>query len=111
VRGLDESCVSSVYAELGQSPTNLAKVTDVLRPYNFDLIVLAELCSTGYLFSSRETLHSYAEPVSASEGTQILVDIARTKEACIQNGMGRGRSPVAFVQINIRSRQTGRASW
>jgi len=72
--------------------------------------MLPELCFTSYLCSFRETLHSYAEPV-LGEGTQILVDIARTKEAFIQNGIDRGRSPVAFVQINIRSRQTGRASW
>ena len=104
MRGSHESCVFLVYADLGQSPTNPAKVTEALRLYRFDLIVLAELCFTICLCPSRETLHSYAEPVQG-EGTQILVDIARPKEAFIQNGMGRSRSPVAFIQINIRGRR------
>lgn len=71
----------------GDPQRNIAKVTAALRDQRFDLVVLPELCSTGYLFSSRDELRPYAEPIPEGPTTQALVEIARQKNAFLIAGL------------------------
>src|SRR5262249_23062277 len=71
----------------GDPQHNLAKITAVLTNQSFDLIVLPELCSPGYLFSSREVLRAQAEPIPDGPMTQALGEIARQKNAFVIAGL------------------------
>ncbi|HJY82994.1 MAG TPA: nitrilase-related carbon-nitrogen hydrolase [Candidatus Binatia bacterium] len=71
----------------GDPQHNLAKITAALTTQTFDLIVLPELCSTGYLFSSRDALRAQAEPIPDGPTTQALVEIARQKDAFVIAGL------------------------
>ncbi len=53
---------------------NLKRIIDRLSSISADLIVLPELCLTGYLFSSREELRSYAQPVPDGPICNTLLD-------------------------------------
>jgi predicted amidohydrolase len=71
----------------GNIAANLNKVADALRRHEFDLIVLPELFTTGYLFSSKQEAKSYAEPIPDGRTTQTLMKIARDRRAYIVGGM------------------------
>ena len=71
----------------GAPQQNLAKVSAALSDQSFDLIVLPEMCSTGYLFASRDALGAYAEPIPAGPTTQALVALAGTKTAFLIAGL------------------------
>ena len=73
--------------KFGKKSFNLNKVTDTLLKHNFDLMVLPELFTTGYLFSSKEELISYAEPVPNGETTTALIEVANQKQAYIIGGI------------------------
>ena len=71
----------------GDPQHNLAKVVTALTHQDFHLLVLPELCSTGYLFSSRDVLRTHAEPIPEGPTTQTLVEIARQKNAFLIAGL------------------------
>src|SRR5215510_12192751 len=71
----------------GDPQCNRAKITTALTNQNFDLIVLPELCVTGYLFSSRDALRAQAEAIPEGPTTQALVEIARQKDAFVIAGL------------------------
>ncbi len=71
----------------GKKVKNLKKIEETLAKVNVDLIVLPELCSTGYSFLSRQELSKYAETIPAGETTQTLINIARKKNLCIVAGL------------------------
>lgn len=74
----------------GDRERNLGKVTDTLCDAEFELIVLPELFNTGFLFSSRQEVMVYAEPVPDGETSQQLIDLARQKNAYIVAGLAEG---------------------
>lgn len=59
----------------GEVQTNLVKIERALRGLEADLVVLPELCTTGYLFASREELERLAEPVPGPS-TEFLQELA-----------------------------------
>jgi predicted amidohydrolase len=71
----------------GNKVKNLKKIEETLAKVNVDLIVLPELCSTGYSFLSRQELSKYAEAIPAGETTQTLINIAQKKNLCIVAGL------------------------
>jgi len=71
----------------GDPQKNLAKVAAALTNQSFDLIVLPELCFSGYLFPSREALRTHTEPIPDGHTTQALVEIARQKDAFVIAGL------------------------
>ena len=71
----------------GDPQHNLAQVATALTKQDFHLPVLPELCSTGYLFSSRDALRTHAEPIPEGPTTQPLVEIARQKNAFLIAGL------------------------
>jgi predicted amidohydrolase len=71
----------------GEKTKNLKKIADTLSKVNADLIVLPELCNTGYSFLSRKELSKYSETIPDGETTQTLINIARKKKLCIIAGL------------------------
>ncbi len=57
-----------------------------------DLIVFPELCITGYNFSSREQVESFAEPVPEGPTTQLWIELAKKYDLIIVGGLAeKGR--------------------
>lgn len=73
--------------KLGKIDYNLGKVEETLIQSDFDLIVLPELFTTGYLFSSKEEIFSLSEAVPNGKTVQLLVNIAKRKQAFIIGGI------------------------
>jgi predicted amidohydrolase len=66
---------------------NLEKITRALNNISTDLIVLPELCNTGYLFKSRKELAEFAERIPSGETTQTLIAIAKRENFAIIAGL------------------------
>jgi predicted amidohydrolase/signal transduction histidine kinase len=71
----------------GDKARNVDKVFNTLSRAEFDLLVLPELFNTGFLFSSRQEVMSYAEPVPDGETSQNLIALARQKRAYLVAGL------------------------
>lgn len=52
-----------------------------------DLIVFPELCTTGYNFSSKEQVESFAEPVPEGPTTQLWIELAKEHNMIIVGGI------------------------
>jgi predicted amidohydrolase len=76
----------------GDKARNLGKVTGALAQAAFDLIVLPELFNTGFLFSSRQEVMTYAEPVPDGETSQQLIGLAQQKHAHIVAGLAESEN-------------------
>lgn len=67
----------------GEKERNIAKVEEALSSARFDLMVLPELFSTGYLYNSREELLSLAEEIPNGFTAQRLSALSVSKKAYI----------------------------
>ncbi|MFA8450043.1 MAG: nitrilase-related carbon-nitrogen hydrolase [Bacteroidales bacterium] len=67
----------------GDIKGNQRIIQDALLKEKFDLMVLPELFSTGYLFDSKSELRNYAETFSSSVTISILHDICKKTKGCI----------------------------
>jgi predicted amidohydrolase len=77
----------------GDPAANLDLITNVLSDSQFDLVVLPELASTGYLFDDPRELEALSEPSSGSGSfLSSLIEIARRHRACIVSGFSE-RAP------------------
>ena len=66
---------------------NLDHVARALRGANADLIVLPELCTTGYLFASRSDVAKLSEPVPAGPTCETMAALSRESKTAIVWGM------------------------
>lgn len=73
--------------EFGKVAENLDRVVSVLDDAGADLMVLPELCVTGYQFVSREEALELAEPVPDGVTTRRLIDVAKRKRMVIVAGL------------------------
>ncbi len=71
----------------GQVDHNLKKIEQAAQKHDFDLLVLPELCTTGYQFVSHEEVGSLAEPVPGGETVARLTRLAQDKNAHIVVGL------------------------
>lgn len=71
----------------GNKQANLDKITRTLNNTNADLIVLPELCNSGYLFKSRKELLGFAEPIPAGETIKTILSIARKRNMSVVCGL------------------------
>ncbi|MCK5879895.1 MAG: acyltransferase, partial [Holophagae bacterium] len=71
-----------VFGNIGQ---NVRTITAMLRDRDFDLMVLPELCTTGYQFISRDEVLSLSEPADGELG-QALLELAKEKSSVIVAG-------------------------
>jgi predicted amidohydrolase len=84
---------------------NLEKIKRTLSYTKTDLIVLPELCNTGYSFQSRQELSQYAEKIPGGETTQLLIVLAKKHKMNIVAGLaekdkGRIYNSAVLVQPN-----------
>jgi len=66
---------------------NLDHIARALRGVHADLIVLPELCTTGYLFPSRSEVAKLSEPVPAGRTCETMAVISRDAKTTIVWGM------------------------
>ncbi|MFC1858912.1 nitrilase-related carbon-nitrogen hydrolase [Thermodesulfobacteriota bacterium] len=71
--------------EWGNKEKNLSKIHDMTESLNADLIVLPELCTTGYYFLSREEVAGIAEPAAGPTG-EFFKEMATRLDAAIVAG-------------------------
>lgn len=71
----------------GDKTTNLQKITQTLSKVSADLIVLPELCNTGYSFKDRQELFHLSEKIPDGETTQTLLTLAKEKNLSIVAGL------------------------
>ncbi|MCX6841023.1 MAG: acyltransferase [candidate division WOR-3 bacterium] len=71
----------------GAVRTNLDRIAHALANARTDLIVLPELCTTGYLFASRSELARLAEPVPAGPTCEAMAALSRDSNTAIVWGM------------------------
>lgn len=72
---------------LGAGAYNLRTIRRILAGQEFDLIVLPELCNTGYLLGSRESALRLAEPVPGGPVVSGLIELAAAHKAYVVAGI------------------------
>jgi len=71
----------------GDVRANLSHITHALSGVRADLIVLPELCTTGYLFASRDEAAKLSEPVPAGPTSATMAALSRDTNSTIVWGM------------------------
>ena len=71
----------------GEVSHNLDQVVDRLERADADLIVLPELCVSGYQFVSQQEVSTLSEPVPSGPTTQRLIDLAKRRGMTIVVGL------------------------
>ncbi len=72
----------------GEKEHNLQKIEGALEKGHADLVVLPELCTTGYQFISAEEMEALCEPVPQGPSVQALAGICRRKHCHLVAGIG-----------------------
>jgi predicted amidohydrolase len=72
---------------LGDIAQNLRKIERLVDGADAELIVLPELCNTGYFFTSRKEAEGLGEEVPAGRTTELLCRLAKAKNAHLVAGM------------------------
>jgi predicted amidohydrolase len=73
--------------EFGKVAENLDRITAALETVEADLLVLPELCASGYQFVSIEEVRDFAEPVPSGPTTNRLLDLAKRRQVVIVAGL------------------------
>jgi predicted amidohydrolase len=73
----------------GDVRTNLDRIARALSGVEADLMVLPELCTTGYMFLSRPELIRLAEPVPNGPTCEVMAALSRSRHAAIIWGMAQ----------------------
>jgi predicted amidohydrolase len=71
----------------GDVGANLDRIARALSGVEADLIVLPELCTTGYLFASRSEIASLSEPVPGGPTCEAMAALSRNRNAALVWGM------------------------
>lgn len=71
---------------LGEVRANLRKIAEVLENIQADILVLPELCTTGYLFASQDEVFELAEPIPGPT-TLFVESVTRRKRCWLVLGM------------------------
>jgi predicted amidohydrolase len=74
----------------GKKQKNLKRILGFLNEgadKNADLLVLPELCNTGYVFTSQAEVRALSEEVPEGETTQALVSFAGERNLCVVVGL------------------------
>jgi predicted amidohydrolase len=73
--------------EFGKVAENLDRIATKLEEAEADLLVLPELCVSGYQFVSMDEVRTLAEPIPAGQTTKRLLELAKRKQMVIVAGL------------------------
>jgi 5-aminopentanamidase len=73
--------------EFGKVAENVDRIAAKLEDAEADLLVLPELCASGYQFVSMEEVRALAEPIPAGQTTKRLLDLAKRRQMVIVAGV------------------------
>ena len=82
--------------QFGAVSHNLDKIVDRLAQTDADLIVLPELCASGYQFVSQEEANRLSESVPNGPTTQRLIDLAKRRRMTIVAGLPERAGSVCY---------------
>jgi predicted amidohydrolase len=71
----------------GEVTENLDRIAAALQTAEADLLVLPELCASGYQFGSTDEVHDLAEPVPDGPTTRRLIDLAKHRRMVVVAGL------------------------
>ncbi|MHB8907343.1 MAG: nitrilase-related carbon-nitrogen hydrolase [Syntrophales bacterium] len=71
----------------GEIEQNIRRIEFLFTRVDAELIILPELCNTGYLFTSRGEAEEMGEEVPAGRTTEALCRVARARESYIVAGL------------------------
>lgn len=75
---------------------NLDRLTAKLDEVEADLLVLPELCASGYQFVSKDEVWELAEPVPDGPTTKRLLDIARRRQMVLVAGLAERAGSICY---------------
>ena len=73
--------------EFGKVAENVDRIAAKLEDAEADLLVLPELCASGYQFVSMDEVRALAEPIPAGQTTKRLLDLAKRRQMVIVAGV------------------------
>jgi predicted amidohydrolase len=82
--------------EFGNVPANLDKIEKAIDGSDADLIVLPELCTTGYQFVSTLEVRSLAEPVREGETVRRLESLCKKNGFLLVAGIAESADDVCY---------------
>jgi len=71
----------------GDPDWNRGRTADMIAAAEADMIVLPELCTSGYLFTSQEEAEELAEPIPGGPTIELWVQVAQRRNVCIVAGI------------------------
>jgi predicted amidohydrolase len=71
----------------GEVESNLTRIEELLNGQSADLLVLPELCATGYQFTSQKEAKALAEPIADGPSTRAIQKMAQTMNGTIIAGV------------------------
>jgi predicted amidohydrolase len=80
----------------GQVERNLDRITSRSAQADCDLMVLPELCASGYQFTSKDEVRELAEPIPGGPTTTRLLDLARGCSMHIVAGLPERQGEVCY---------------
>jgi predicted amidohydrolase len=87
--------------QFGEPDRNLDRIEDLVRGVRADLIVLPELCSSGYLFVEESELIRLAEPMHEGRTISRLSALARSKNCAIAAGWAEATPEGAYNSASL----------
>ena len=88
----------------GKKQKNLKRILEFMNKgadEEADLLVLPELCNTGYVFRSQEELRTLCEEIPEGETTQALVAFAQERSLCVVAGVCERRNKDYYNSAEI----------
>lgn len=82
--------------EFGQKKKNIQRMEDAIQKAKAELVVLPELCSTGYQFVSQEEVDALCEPIPEGETVQKFCRICRKRGIYLVGGVGEKAGNVVY---------------
>lgn len=80
----------------GNKKKNFEKITQLIQDVEADLLVLPELCTTGYIFKNKEELTNLAEPVPDGPTVEFFKDMVNEKKMNLVWGMAEKDNDKVF---------------
>ncbi|NTU58161.1 MAG: carbon-nitrogen hydrolase [Chlorobiaceae bacterium] len=84
----------------GCKESNLRAIADLIEPVEADIIILPELCTSGYFFVSKEELAPLAEDIHG-EACQVFARMASARNAMIVAGMAESSGPLFYNSVFV----------